>query len=208
MLGTQGTSHRIVKYEGEPLPADSQQSAAPDPATGLILVDRIPGSPKTTLSPLVLLQAYRSVLARSPSRIDISSRYNALLDRLAKSDPDNVLVLSALANRELAKRSPQGNSAAVSYLSRAVERGSKSPQDYMILAELLYHSGQHLQAITTLKRAVSLFPYIPTPYEDLSICYMSIGDNANAKEIVKNGLSIFPSDPNLQAIQRKMEDHP
>jgi len=37
---------------------------------------------------------------------------------------------------------------------------------------------------------------------------MSIGDNANAKEIVKNGLSIFPSDPNLQAIQRKMEDHP
>jgi Flp pilus assembly protein TadD len=96
----------------------------------------------------------------------------------------------------------------VSYLSRAVERGSKSPQDYRILAELLYHSGQHLQAITTLKRAVSLFPYIPTPYEDLSICYMSIGDNANAKEIVKNGLSIFPSDPNLQAIQRKMEDHP
>ncbi len=208
MLGTQGTSHRIVKYEGEPLAADSQQSAAPDPATGLILVDRIPGSPKTTLPPLVLLQAYRSVLARSPSRIDISSRYNALLDRLAKSDPDNVLVLSALANRELAKRSPQGNSDAVSYLSRAVERGSKSPQDYMILAELLYHSGQHLQAITTLKRAVSLFPYIPTPYEDLSICYMSIGDNANARDIVKNGLSIFPSDPNLQAVQRRLEDLP
>jgi lipopolysaccharide biosynthesis regulator YciM len=131
-----------------------------------------------------------------------------LLDRLAKSDPDNVGVLSALAKRELAKRSPQGNSAAMSYLSKAVERGSNSPQDHMLLAELLYRSGQQLQAITTLKRAVSLFPYIPTPYEDLSICYMSIGDNANAKEIVKNGLSIFPSDPNLQAVQRKLEDLP
>jgi len=208
MLGTQGTSHRIVKYEGEPLPPASTQEESPDPATGLILVDRIPGSPKTTLSPLVLLQAYQSVLGRSPSRTDISARYNALLDRLAKSDPDNVLVLSALANRELAKRSTQGNSAAENYLSRAVERGSKSPQDYMILAELLYHSNQRLQAITVLKHAVSLFPYIPTPYEDLSICYMSTGDNGNAKEIVKNGLSIFPSDPNLQAIQRRLGNLP
>jgi hypothetical protein len=37
---------------------------------------------------------------------------------------------------------------------------------------------------------------------------MLSGDAANAKETVKDGLSIFPSDPNLQAIQRKMEDHP
>ena len=208
MLGTQGTSHRIVAYEGEPLPAAATQEESPDPATGLILVDRIPGSPKTTLSPLVLLQAYQSVLARSPNRTDISTRYDVLLDQLAKSDPDNVRVLSALAKRELAKRSPQGNSAAMSYLSKAVERGSNSPQDHMLLAELLYRSGQQLQAITTLKRAVSLFPYIPTPYEDLSICYMSIGDNANAKEIVKNGLGIFPSDPNLQAVQRRLKDLP
>ncbi len=206
MVGTQGTSHRIVAYEGEPLPV--AQQAAPDPATGLILVDRIPGSPKTTLSPLVLLQAYQSVLVRNPNGAGISARYDALLDRLAKSDPDNILVLSALAKRELAKRSPQGNSAALSYLSRAVERGSKSPQDYMILGELLYRSGQHLQAITTLKRAVSLFPYIPTAYENLSIFYMFSGDTANAKETVKNGLSIFPSDPNLQVIQRRLEGHP
>ena len=208
MLGTQGTSHRIVTYEGEPLPAATTQQGSPDPATGLILVDRIPDSPKSTLSPLVLLQAYQSVLARSPNRTDISTRYDLLLDRLAKSNPNNVLVLSALAKRELAKRSPQGNSAAMSYLSRAVEKGSKSPQDHMLLSELLYRSGQRLQAITILKRAVSLFPYIPTPYEDLSICYMSIGDDANAKEIVKNGLSIFPSDPNLQAVQRRLKDLP
>jgi hypothetical protein len=208
MLGTQGTSHRIVAYEGEPLPPATTQEESPDPATGLILVDRIPGSPKTTLSPLVLLQAYQSVLGRSPSRTDISARYTALLDRLAKSDPDNVLVLSALAKRELGKQSPEGNSAAASYLSRAVEAGSKSPQDYMVLAELLYRSGQRLQAIKILKQAVSLFPYIPTPYEDLSICYMSIGDDANAKEIVRNGLSNFPSDPNLQAVQHKLENLP
>ena len=206
MVGTQGTSHRIVASEGEPLPA--AQQAAPDPATGLILVDKIPGSPKTALSPLVLLQAYQSVLVRSPNQTDISGRYNRLLDQLAKSYPNDTLVLSALATRELAKQSAEGNSAALGYLSKAVERGSKSPQDYMILSELLYRSGQHLEAITILKKAVSLFPYIPTAYENLAIFYMLSGDGANAKETVINGLGIFPSDPNLQAIQRKMEDYP
>jgi hypothetical protein len=207
MLGTQGTSHRIVKYEGEPLPEGTQQES-PDPATGLILVDKTQDSPKTTLSPLVLLQAYQSVLARSPGRTDISTRYDALLDRLAKSDPKNVLVLSALAKRELRKGTSEGNLAATDYLSKAVEASSKSPQDYLFLAELLYRSGQRLQAIRILKRAVSLFPYIPTGYENLSICYLSIGDQANAKQIVKIGLGIFPSDPNLQAMQRKLEAIP
>jgi len=208
MLGTQGTSHRIVTREGEPLPEAVTKEQSPDPATGLILVDKIQGRPNTPLSPLVLLQAYQSVLVRSPNRSDLSTRYDLLLDQLSKSDPDNGLVLSALAKRELAKQTPEGNSAAQNYLSKAVQGGSKSPQDYMILAELLYRSGQRLQAITTLKRAVSLFPYIPNSYEDLSIYYMSIGDDANAKEIVKNGLSNFPSDPNLQVIQRRLEDHP
>lgn len=78
----------------------------------------------------------------------------------------------------------------------------------MILAELLYRSGRRLQAITIWKQAVSLFPYIPTPYEDLSACYMSIGDAADAKETVKRGLSLFPSDPNLQIVQRRLEGHP
>ena len=205
MLGTQGTSHRIVAHEGDPIPTLATKQNSPDPATGLILVNRIPGSTKTALSPLVLLQAYQSVLARSPNRTDIKGRYDQLLDRVAKSDPMNVTVLSALANRELEKRSPEGNLAAENYLSKAVELRSKSPQDYMRLAELLYRSGHRVEAINILKRAVSLFPYIPTPYENLSFCYVSIGDGAKAKEIVKDGLSIFPSDAVLQAMRRKVD---
>ena len=208
MPGTQGTSHRIVKYEGEPLPAEVTQEALPDPETGLLLVNKIPGSPKAEVPPLVLLQAYQSVFVRSPNRTDIGRRYDALLDRLAKSDPDNILVLAALAKRQLAKGSSEGNSAAVSYLSKAIEKGSRSPQDYVTLAELLYRSGQHLQAITILRRAVSLFPYIPNSYDDLSMYYLSIGDDANAEDTVKKGLSLFPSDSNLLAVQRRLEGQP
>jgi len=85
-----------------------------------------------------------------------------------------------------------------------VERGSNSPQDYMLLSELLFRSDRKQEAIDILKHAVSRFPYIPTPYENLSFCYMTIGDERNAREIVKAGLGIFPSDLNLLAVQRKL----
>ena len=204
MLGTQGTSHRIIAREGEPFPAEVIQDQSPDPTTGLILVDRNPGATDATLSPLVLLQAYQAVLARSPKRSDLGSRYDQLLDQVENSDPDNPLVLSALAKRELKKQLPQASVAAATYLSKAVEKGSKSPQDYMLLAELLFRSNRKEQAVDILKHAISQFPYIPTPYENLSFCYMSMGDDAHAREIVRTGLSIFPSDPNLLAVQRKL----
>ncbi len=208
MLGTQGTSHRIVKHEGEPLPAQVQEEQAPDPATGLILVNKIPGSPKTRLSPLVLLQAYQGVLARNPQRADLSTRYDLALDGLAKSHPHNLTVLSALAKRELNKKSPEGNAAAESYLSKAVELKSKSPQDYMLLSELLYRGGRKQDAIATLRRAVALFPYLPTAYQNLSVCYISVGDIAKAREVLKNGLDTFPGDASLRAIQKKLEASP
>ena len=208
MLGTQGTSHRIVAREEEPLPKWAAQLDSPDPGTGLILVDKTEGSARPSVSPIVLLQAYEGVLARSPNQMEISARYDSLLDRLARSDPNNVVVLRALAKRELGKGSPEGNSAALSFLMKAVDKGSKSPQDYMLLAGLLFRSGQSLQALKVLKQAVSLFPYIPTFYEDLSMSYMSIGDVPNAKKIVEIGLGKFPSDPNLEALQRKLEPRP
>jgi tetratricopeptide (TPR) repeat protein len=209
MEGTQGTSHRIVTHEGEPLTGDAIQEQLPDPATGLILVDNVQGPTKTTLSPLVLLQAYQSVLAGNPKNAtDIRSRYDLLLDRLSKSEPNNALILSALARRELEKRSAEGTSAAISYLSKAVKIGSNHYQDYLLLASILFGSDQNQQAVKILKQAVSRFPNIPTPYEALSYCYMSIGDAADAKEILKKGLSIFPSDPHLQEVQHDLEGHP
>lgn len=207
MLGTQGTSHRIVKYEAQPLPAQVKNQA-PDPATGLILVNKIPGSPQTRLSPLVLLQAYQAVLARNPNRADLSTRYDLVLDGLAKSNPHNLTVLRALAKRELSKGSPEGNAAAENYLSKAVELKSKSPQDYMLLSELLYRGGRKQEAVAILERAIALFPYIPTAYQNLSVCYISMGDAAKARDVLKSGLDTFPGDATLRAIQRRLEASP
>lgn len=205
MLGTEGTSHRIVANEQEPLPTLETPGYSPDPATGLILVNGMPEAKAATLSPLVLLQAYESVIGRHPDRVDLLDRYNRLLDQLAATTSDNAIVLSALAKRELRQGSSEGNSAATDYLSRAIGRGSKSPQDFMLLAELLYRSGDRAQAVKILKEAISLFPYIPTPYENLAVCYFSMGDGANAKQVVTDGLTKFPGDSNLRTIDRRLQ---
>ncbi len=117
-------------------------------------------------------------------------------------------MLSALAKRELSKRSPEGNAAAESYLSKAVELKSKSPQDYMLLSELLYRGGRKPEAVAILERAIALFPYLPTAYQNLSVCYISMGDAAKAREVLKSGLGLFPADANLRAIQKKLEASP
>jgi tetratricopeptide (TPR) repeat protein len=204
MLGTQGTSHRIVKRENEPIPPEVVREQSPDPDTGLILVNKKDGSNAPAISPLVLLQAYQAVLARSPKRDDLAKRYDLVLDQLSKSEPDNLIVLSALAKRELQKRSKEANASALDYLSRAVERGSNTPQDHMLLAELLFRSNRKVEAIDVLKNAISKFPFVPTAYENLSFCYLSMGDDAHAREIVKAGLRVFPEDSNLLEIQRRL----
>jgi len=208
MLGTRGTSHRIVKHETDPVPPEVVREQSPDPNTGLILVNKKENSDPSAIAPLVLLQAYQGVLARSPQRTDLVKRYDVLLDQLSKSEPDSLVVLSALAKRELEKRSQAANAAGMGYLSRAVERGSNNPQDYMLLAELQFRSGQKQEAIGVLKTAISKFPFIPTAYENLSFCYLSNGEDEHARETVKAGLAVFPEDVNLLAIQRKLGNAP
>lgn len=208
MLGTTGTSHRIVATEDQPLPPLTTPQTSPDPATGLILVNSNPDSRYKEIDPTVLLQAYQSVLLRNSNRLDLRDRYNQLLDQLAQSAPENVTVLSALAKRELEKHLPKADSSAMAYLTKAVELGSNSPQDYMLLSELLYRSGRKAESIRILNKAVSLFPYIPTPFENLGYCYLSVGDYAHAKEIVNTGLRVYPNDPNLRGLEKKLDTAP
>ena len=202
MLGANGTSHEIKAFESEPMPTD--EIPQPDPKTGLILINSKPGPEGSTVPPIVLLQAYQSVLARHADRADLQERYNILLDELAESSPSNVLVLSALARREFQKQSSQGYSAAASYLEKAVDLGSQAPMDYVALAGILFRSGEKNRAAEVLAKATTLFPYIPTPYENLAFCYYSLGEELKERQVIANGLAVFPGDTNLRALLQKL----
>lgn len=195
-LGGRGTSHRITKNDGEELPLMDTPQTAPDPATGLILVNSDSPDAQKLLPREVLLSAYQGVFARDSSRLDLIEHYRALLDSMT-GEQHNPAVLSALAGAELAKRTPEGDRQAVEDLKRAVDLDSKFPRDYLLLSDLQTRSGDPRGAIQVLSTAIERFPYDPTPYEKLVDCYRRAGDTAKASDILVRGLKLFPSDKKL-----------
>jgi len=195
-LGGRGTSHRILKTEGEGLPAMDTPQTAPDPATGLILVNSNSGDAQGRLPKEVLLSGYQGVLARDTSRADMVVHYRALLDSMT-GEQSNPLVLSALAGAELAKQTPDGDRQAIADLKKAVELDSKFSKDYLLLSDLQLRGGDFAGAIQALSTAIERFPYNPAPYEKLVDCYRRAGDTARAAEILDRGLKLFPSDKRL-----------
>src|ERR1019366_3389688 len=94
------TDHRIIAAEGEPYPDAAFRLTTPS-LPDLIYVDATPGNPNEPLPPETLLEAYVQTVNKDPATY--RDRYLAVLDQVAKSEPDNLLVLSELAQRELWK---------------------------------------------------------------------------------------------------------
>jgi Flp pilus assembly protein TadD len=195
-IGGEGTSHRILRTQDEPIPSMHTPQTSVDPTTGLILIDSDSADHQAKLPRAVLLKAFQSVLAHNQERDDLKTRYQALLDEMSK-DPEDAFVFGALAESELAKRTPEGNAQAVLDLQEAVRLGTNSPRDYMLLSELQYRAKNFHDAIAALSTALTKFPYLPTPYENLAVCYMRLGEAQKAADMVRRGLAIFPADQNL-----------
>jgi hypothetical protein len=192
------TSHRIVRLKEQPFPETSYLQRPDDPE--LIHVNASPGEPDSDIPPVTLLQAYREVLIHY--RLEYKDRYFALLDRLAKSDPDNPTVLSALAQRSMmAGRTEE----AIQYASKAIARGSVSANDYLLLAEVLARSGKGPEAITVIKKAVPLGPFNSFLYESLAVRYISVGMNSEALSAINRGLELFPEDSFLRQLRKKVD---
>jgi hypothetical protein len=192
------TSHRIVRLKDQPFPESAYLQRPDNPE--LIHVNGDPQKPDSEIPPVTLLQAYREVLIHY--RLEYKDRYFALLDRLAKSHPDNPAVLSALAQRSMmAGRTEE----AIQYSSQAIARGSVSANDYLLLAEVLARSGKVPEAITVIKKAVPLAPFNSFLYESLAVRYISVGMNSDALSAINRGLELFPEDSFLRELRKKVD---
>lgn len=201
-LGGRGTSHRITKNDDQAVPPMDTPQTAPDPRTGLVLVNSDSPTAQTHLPREVLLSAYQGVLARDSSRDDLVEHYKTLLRDLAGNKSSSV-VLSALAGAELAKGTSEGNRQAIQDLVAAVDLDSKFPKDYLLLSQLQLRDGDLGGAIKVLSSAIEKFPYNPAPYENLAACYLRSGDTAKALDILRRGLKLFPADKSLLQLAAK-----
>jgi tetratricopeptide (TPR) repeat protein len=192
------TNHRIVANESEPYPEEAFHQTPPD-LPDLIHVNAVPGE-KKALSPLVLLQAYGELTGSHPQ---YRERYLGLLDRLARTDPDNPLVLSGLAWRSTGKGTSEGREEATRYLSRVVELGRASAADYESLADLLGRSGRTREATATLESAIQIYRYNSRLYKSLALLHISARQYSDALEVMKKELDLFPQDDFMRALLKK-----
>lgn len=198
------TSHRIVLDEHEPYP-DNAFRQARIPGTGLVLLDNIPWSENSSISPLILLQAYQDIANKYPNQTSYRQRYEHLLESVEKAHRDDPLVLSGLAQRELSTRTPEGAAQALRYLKKAVESGSTSLSNFIILAELLVRFGQPQKAVNVLNQALSLAPYNPLLYQDLAVAHWFAGNYQECIGAAQRGLKLFPGDLVQEAMLKRCQ---
>lgn len=186
------TNHRIIAYEGEPWPKAAYHQTT-EQLPDLINLDAIPGN-KTPLTPIVLLQAYGQLLVQHPQFI---TKYLMLLMQLERTEPDNPIVLSAVARQRL---SIGETSAAQRDLARAIKLGSTEPSDYELYANALAEGGNLEGAIAVLKQGIALDPYYRRFYKDLALRYISTKKYDEALQTIKQELALFPGDSFMRKV--------
>ena len=198
------TNHRIVRRADEPYPEEAFRlttAALPD----LIHVSAIPGRDRAAVPPLTLLQAYRTLSLKKYEEFEGS--YAALLDRLAESEPDNSVVLAALAQRAAASQTPR-RPEAIRFLSRAIQLGSTHPNDYLLLGDLLARSDRIAEGLAVLEKGMLLAPYAKEFFQSKAQGFIAMGKNSDAVDTIKKGLELFPGDPTLNLLLKKSEQAP
>ncbi|PYV12438.1 MAG: hypothetical protein DMG23_01105 [Acidobacteria bacterium] len=116
------------------------------------------------------------------------------LKQTAATESNNLMVLEALALEAQQEGTPEGTSAAIRYLARAIDLGSTSSSDYQALASLLARSGRASEAVDVLRRGLSRMPYDAQLYRLLAENYLSLNRRDEATEALQKALQFFPQD--------------
>lgn len=199
------TNHRIVRRPDEPYPEEAFRLTTPA-LTDLVHVSAIPGRDAAPVPLLTLLQAYRTLCLNKYEEFE--EPYARVLHQLAQSEPDDSEVLTSLAQKVTVSQTPQARSDAIRYLSRAIQRGSTNPNDYLLLGDLLARSGQSSEGIVVLDKGMLLAPYVKQFFQSKAQCLTSLGRYSDAIVTINKGLELFPGDTHLNALLARSTSSP
>ncbi|HXW15864.1 MAG TPA: cytochrome c3 family protein [Terriglobia bacterium] len=197
------TEHRIGARPGEPYPESEFTPSSPD-APDLVCLSLVEGEGASIPLP-VLLAAYRQLLTDRPDPAS-ELNYSKLLDKAAKTDPDNVEVLRGLAKRGLKEGTPEGFEEALPYFQRMVALGLGTPDDEFALGELWAVTGEVDRGLSLLQKAAPLDPYNPLGYESLAISFWVAGKKDDAVKEIQQGLDVSPENQVLRFMLKKAEE--
>jgi len=195
------TNHRIIAEAEEPFPDVAfhmTTSVLPD-------LVHLTANPAKRDGPdlLTLLQAYSQVMLAHP---EYRSRYWEVAKQLEPSQPNNVLVLEALADSAFQRKTLEGARLSIQYLNRAVQHGATNPADFGQLASLLVTNHRESDALDVLRRGMRIAPF------DVELCRLSVralvalGNNQDACEVAARGAKNFPQDDAMRGFAARCAD--
>jgi hypothetical protein len=194
------TNHRIVAQAEEPYPDAAFHMTSPQ-TPDLVHLTAIPKH-SDAISPLLLLRAYGQLMTANP---EYRGKYFALAKQLESGNPNNIDVLEALAALALEQKD---NDKAIRYFEDAVKNGSKSPQTYEQLANLLVSTRRLPEAVNLLEPGIKLMPFDGLLYRLLGVSYLSLGRNEEARKLLRQAVEIFPQDRALYRLLKESVGEP
>lgn len=187
------TNHRIVATPNEPFPDWAFHMTTPE-LPDLVDLTRASNAQEKP-SPLTLLKAYRQVMLSHP---EYRERYWKMGKQLEATEPNNVLVLQALADLALQQKNLQGVMTAIEYLDRARKLGSTEPSDFEQLAEMLVAVHQEKRALEVLRQGTALIPYNQNFYQLSLAAFASLKKPLEACKVAASANALFPQDDNFR----------
>jgi hypothetical protein len=187
------TNHRIVARPDEPLPEVAYHQTTPA-LKDLVHLNPPPGEKDNPPPALTLLEAYGNLSASSP---EYYSRYMATLDELARTEPDQALVQTALGHRDLLNGKLQD---AVDHLQKAMKLGEVEPAAYSDLAEALVKLDRPEEAVPVLERSIALNPYSPVPRKTLIVQLIRLKQYPKAQACLEDYVATFPQDSYMRKL--------
>jgi hypothetical protein len=197
------TNHRIVAEAEETFPDVAFHMTTPQ-LPDLVHLSADPAKPDAPSS-LTLLQAYGQVMLAHP---EYRARYWSVAKQLRATQPDNVLVLAAMADATLQAQNPEGESLAIRYLEDAIHAGVKAPEDFEELAKLLIASNRQAEAGNVLRQGMELDPYDLELYRLSAKMYVALNKMREACEIAAQGSQKFPQDDAIRGFLSRCEVTP
>lgn len=190
------TNHRIVATAEEPYP-DQTFHMATSQLPDLVHLNAVPDQKNLVPSPLTVLEAYSQLMDQYPQ---YRARYREAGEELEATEPDNVMVLEALADGALAQERAEGNAAALRYLERAIKDGASAPTDFERLAALLVGAGRASDAVDPLQHGIRVAPYDVTLYRQLAGVYIALNRPSDAVAILRKANEIFPQEASVRKL--------
>jgi hypothetical protein len=187
------TNHRIVAEAEEPFPDVAFHMTTPQ-LPDLVQLSANPAKQDAPW-PLTLLQAYGQVMLAHP---EYRARYWSVAEQLKATQPDNVQVLEALADKAAQNKNAEGSELAIRYLNDAIVHGATNPADFEELAQLLDAADRPAEAVNVLRKGMQSAPYDAELYRLSAKLYITLNKMQEACEVAARGRHRFPQDDSLR----------